>query len=183
MAKATGPLFSMDASGGFGGALVFGKWKGRNTVRQLVKPANPQSAGQELARNRVRVVGAAQAQINDSVQVRTGQTQRDKVLLQANAPSGQAWNGYLSKSIIGAGGLSYTEARTAYAALTAPQKTAWDTAAGAVVPAIPAVAQTSAGGVSATPITRGEVFYIQQYGLFKAGLVNTAPAGVPPTYA
>ena len=33
MAKTTGPLFSMDASGKFGGALVFGKWKGRNVVR------------------------------------------------------------------------------------------------------------------------------------------------------
>ena len=37
---------SMDAAGAFGGTLVFGKWKGRNTVRQLVTPSNPQKAGQ-----------------------------------------------------------------------------------------------------------------------------------------
>jgi hypothetical protein len=37
---------SVDASGKFGGAMVFGKWKGRNYVRQLVTPANPKSAMQ-----------------------------------------------------------------------------------------------------------------------------------------
>ena len=51
MAKVSGPLMSMDASGKFGGALVFSKWKGRNVVRQLVIPGNPNSAGQEAARN------------------------------------------------------------------------------------------------------------------------------------
>lgn len=52
MAKVSGPLMSMDASGKFGGTIVFSKWKGRNVVRQLVVPANPNSAGQEAARNR-----------------------------------------------------------------------------------------------------------------------------------
>ena len=52
MAKVTGPLMSMDAAGAFGGTLVFGKWKGRNTVRQLVTPSDPQKAGQTAARNR-----------------------------------------------------------------------------------------------------------------------------------
>lgn len=37
---------SVDASGKFGGAMVFGKWKGRNTVRKLVTPANPKAAKQ-----------------------------------------------------------------------------------------------------------------------------------------
>lgn len=46
MALTTGPLMSLDASGSVGGALVFSKWKGRNYVRRLVKPANPRSGGQ-----------------------------------------------------------------------------------------------------------------------------------------
>lgn len=37
---------SIDASGTYGKTLVFGKWKGRNTVRQRVIPANPKSAKQ-----------------------------------------------------------------------------------------------------------------------------------------
>jgi len=46
MAKLTGPLFSLDARGKLGKALVFIGWKGIKTVRQWLKPANPQSAAQ-----------------------------------------------------------------------------------------------------------------------------------------
>ncbi len=46
MAKLTGPLFSLDARGKLGKALVFIGWKGLKTVRQWLKPANPQSAAQ-----------------------------------------------------------------------------------------------------------------------------------------
>lgn len=50
MAKVTGPLMSMDASGTLGGAIVFSKWKGIPVVRQWVKPANPNTAGQQAVR-------------------------------------------------------------------------------------------------------------------------------------
>lgn len=43
MARTTGPLMSLDASGSVASTIVFSKWKGRNYVRQLVIPANPQS--------------------------------------------------------------------------------------------------------------------------------------------
>lgn len=46
MALVSGPAMSLDASGSLGGAIVFSKWKGRNYVRQLVKPLNPKSAKQ-----------------------------------------------------------------------------------------------------------------------------------------
>ena len=46
MAKLTGPLFSLDARGKLGSALVFIGWKGLKTVRQWLKPANPKSADQ-----------------------------------------------------------------------------------------------------------------------------------------
>lgn len=46
MAKATGPLYSMSASGKLGDALVYFSWKGLNVVREWLKPANPQSATQ-----------------------------------------------------------------------------------------------------------------------------------------
>ena len=46
MAKLTGPLFSLDARGKLGSALVFIGWKGIKTVRQWLKPANPKSADQ-----------------------------------------------------------------------------------------------------------------------------------------
>jgi hypothetical protein len=50
MAKVTGPLYSMSASGKIANAMVFFGWKGTNVVRQWLKPSNPQSAGQGDAR-------------------------------------------------------------------------------------------------------------------------------------
>ena len=46
MAKVTGPLYSMSASGKIANAMVFFGWKGIACVRQWVVPANPQSASQ-----------------------------------------------------------------------------------------------------------------------------------------
>lgn len=183
MAKVIGPLFSMDASGAFGGALVFGKWKGRNVIRQLVTPANPNSADQETSRNAMRVLGACQRFANLTALKGAGRTLTDKEELIALAPAGQAWNGYLIKSAIGAGAVNYTAAAAAYAALTAPQKQAWVDAAAALVPAIPDVAQTAAGGVPAAALSKGQVFFTHCYGLYVAGVTNTAPGAVPVVYA
>ena len=183
MAKVSGPLMSMEASGAFGGALVFGKWKGRPTVRQLVTPSNPQSANQTISRNRVRTTGMAQHAVRLSAQIKSGQTLSEKALLMAAAPSGYAWNGFLTDSMIGAGGLTYTAAQAAYAALTAPNKTAWDAAAAARTPAFIAVNQAAAGGAAGTPMTSGEAYFIQQYGMYAAGIYTAAPSAVPPTFA
>jgi len=46
MAKVTGPLFSMGASGKIADSMVFFPWKGLNIVRQWLKPANPQTVDQ-----------------------------------------------------------------------------------------------------------------------------------------
>jgi len=46
MAKVTGPLMSMTASGKLADTLVFFGWKGIAVVRQWLIPANPQSADQ-----------------------------------------------------------------------------------------------------------------------------------------
>jgi hypothetical protein len=46
MAKVTGPLMSISASGTFGGTLVFAEWNGRPYVRKHIIPPNPKSAMQ-----------------------------------------------------------------------------------------------------------------------------------------
>ena len=50
MAKVTGPLFSIDASGKFADSLVFSKWKGLNIVRQYSKPSQNTTAKQEAVK-------------------------------------------------------------------------------------------------------------------------------------
>lgn len=52
--KVTSPLFSLDASGSIGGAIVASKWKGRNYMRRLVTPANPRSNPQVANRAMMR---------------------------------------------------------------------------------------------------------------------------------
>lgn len=51
MAKVSGPLMSMDASGTLGKAITFSKWKGVPVVRQYVVPANPNTIAQQAVRN------------------------------------------------------------------------------------------------------------------------------------
>ena len=182
MAKTTGPLFSMTASGKYAGALVFSRWKGRPTVRQLVTPANPKSTGQQDSRNRVRTAGAGQHWASVSLMIESGQTTTDRARLIAAAPAGQSWNANLVDATIGAGALNYTAATDAYAALTQPQRDAWTAAAAALTPAIPQVAQQSAGGGTAPALTAGAVYFYYRSALGVLGL-SPAPTGVPPTYA
>jgi hypothetical protein len=182
MAKVSGPLMSMQASGKFGGSLVFGNRLGSNVVRLLVTPANPMSANQEIARNIIRVTGAGQHFANLCVLKGSGRLITDKALLVLNAPAGQTWNSFLVKLITGVTAATYTAATAAYAALTAPNRATWDAAAAALTPAILAVAQKAAGGVASTPLAAGEVWFHYQYGLYAGGFI-TVPGAVPPTYA
>lgn len=50
MARVTGPLMSMSASGTIGKAITFAVWKGIAYVRKWFKPHNPQTAGQTAQR-------------------------------------------------------------------------------------------------------------------------------------
>lgn len=59
MAKVTAPLGSFSASGKIGKALVFFSHLGRNVVRGLVTPANPQSAEQGDSRLLLGALGRA----------------------------------------------------------------------------------------------------------------------------
>ena len=184
MAKVQGPLMSMQATGTFAKTLVFGTWKGRQVVRQHVTPSNPQSAAQEVARNKMRLTAIAQAFANLTVLKRAGETVTDKSELISKAPSGQAWNGFLTKSIIGIAGANYTTSAAAWAALTAPQKAAYSVSADALVPAIPAVVQTGEGGTPATALTSGQAFFMYLYGLYFATVADAPPsAATPPVYA
>ena len=51
MAKPTGPLLSLGASGTIADTLTYSKWKGRPYIRTRVIPANPQTTEQTKTRN------------------------------------------------------------------------------------------------------------------------------------
>ena len=51
MAKPTGPLLSLTASGTIADTLTYSRWKGRPYIRTRVIPANPQTTEQSKTRN------------------------------------------------------------------------------------------------------------------------------------
>lgn len=115
MAKVTGPLMSMSASGKLANALVFFAWKGTAVVRGFVVPANPQVAAQ--GDQRIAMGGTGKA---------VGKIQPEKAfaqqLIDLNLiPSGQTKQSYLVKYILDTyltGSLAYGTQLAAFIAHT-----------------------------------------------------------------
>ena len=106
MAKVTGPLFSVSASGKVADSIVFFGWKGINVVRQWLKPANPMSAVQ--GDQRVYLGGTGRS---------VGKIQPEKAIASqlidlGLIPAGQTKQSFLVKYIID----HYLTSTTAYAA-------------------------------------------------------------------
>lgn len=58
-AKVSGPLFSLEARGKIGDAIVYFPWKGLHVVRQWLVPTNPQTALQGTQRLIIGALGRA----------------------------------------------------------------------------------------------------------------------------
>jgi len=94
MAKVTGPLYSMSASGKLADAMVYFGWKGINVVRGWVKPANPQSDNQGDRRIVLGGTGRSVGKIN------AGKAFAQQLIDLELIPSGQTKQSYLVKYII-----------------------------------------------------------------------------------
>lgn len=109
---------SLDASGSFAKTLTYAKWKGRNYVRHLVTPSNPQSVGQQTARGALGSAG----RVNSHVEYGSDA----QMSLNAAAPSGQSGVSFYAKKQISLMAASLTD----YANVTyATQKGYFDTGA------------------------------------------------------
>lgn len=94
MAKVTGPLYSMSASGKLGNAIVFFPWKGINAVRQWVVPVNKMSAGQGNTRIALGGTGRSVGEIKPSASFA-------QQLIDLNLiPAGQTKQSFMVKYII-----------------------------------------------------------------------------------
>jgi len=125
MAKVTGPLYSMSASGKLADAMVYFGWKGVNVVRGWVKPANPQSTKQGDQRIRIGGTGRSVGEIKPTF--RFAQKLIDLKLI----PGGQTKQSFMVKYIID----HYIYDNTSYAAELAllaatTRKTDWEALAG-----------------------------------------------------
>lgn len=181
MARVTGPLMSMEASGTIGKTLTFANWVGRQYVRRWTRPSNPQTADQMDQRNAFSVIGVGVSQANKCLQVNSSTGKTDEQAFRGKTPSGMRWNGYVQKVLTGSGAAGYTAAKFAWDALT--DKTAWETTAAGLTPPVPPAPSYLPGGATGVGSTPGEVLFIMNYGLYLVGARNTVPGSTPPTYA
>ena len=85
MVKLAGPLFSLEASGQLGDALVFSKWKGRPYAREKVTPANPRSGGQVGVRSMLKFLSQFWASLDTATQGDWAARAEDMVVSPFNA--------------------------------------------------------------------------------------------------
>ena len=180
MARVTGPLMSMEASGTIGKTLTFANWVGRQYVRRWTRPSNPQTADQMELRNAFSVIGVGASQANKCSQVNGSTIKTDEQAFRDKTPSGMRWNGYIQKVLTGSGAAGYNAALSAWN--TFFDKTAWENAANGLMPPVPSAPQYLAGGATDAPASPGKVLFIMNYGLYLIGASATPPGNTPPTY-
>ena len=181
MARVTGPLMSMEASGTIGKTLTFANWVGRQYVRRWTRPSNPQTADQMDQRNAFSVIGVGVSQANKCLQVNSSTGKTDEQAFRDKTPSGMRWNGYIQKVLTGSGAAGYKAAKLAWDALS--DQDAWETTAAGLTPPVQSAPQYQEGGASDVAATPGEVLFIMNYGLYLIGASSAAPTDTPPTYA
>lgn len=181
MARVTGPLMSMEASGTIGKTLTFANWVGRQYVRRWTRPANPQTANQMDQRNAFSIIGVGVSQANKCLQVNSSTTKTDEQACRDKTPSGMRWNGYIQKVLTGSGAAGYNAAQAAWNAL--PDQTQWETTANGLMPPVQSAPQYLAGGAADAAATPGKVLFIMNYGLYLIGARTTAPDDTSPTYS
>lgn len=182
MARVTGPLMSMEASGTVGKTLTFANWVGRQYVRRWARPANPQTTDQMAQRNAFSVIGVGISWANKCLQVNSSTTKTDEAALRAKTPSGMRWNGYTQKLITGSKAAGFGDAKTAWGLISGSQSS-WETAATSATPPLGSAPQYLAGGTADTPATPGFVLFCVNWALYMAGERATAPDSTPPTYS
>ena len=94
MAKVDGPLFSLEARGKIGDAMVFFPWKGRHAVRRWLKPTNPRDIDQKLVRQKMAAFGKCLGAITTPGAVLANGAEI-VVEVKSLTPAAQIWNAYL----------------------------------------------------------------------------------------
>lgn len=183
MAKVTGPLMSLEASGTIGDALTFSRWVGRPYVRRYSVPGNPQTMMQETHRNRFSAMGTIATWATRNNQIFDTNTDDVQKLIKSKTPSDQRWNGFLLRVMTSGNGAQFNACQNAWHTITSADQTRWESTATSLTPPMPSAAQRGAGGVSIASATPGFLLFALHWALFQMGLQPAAPGSAPPIYA
>ena len=115
MAKATGPLYSLSASGKLADAMVYFTWKGINVVREWLIPVNKKSADQGNQRTMLAGTGRACGEILPRPGASTISAFAQQLIDLKLVPGGQTKQSFMVKYIID----HYLTDTTAYASMLA----------------------------------------------------------------
>jgi len=113
MAKVDGPLFSLEAKGKIGDAIVFFPWKGRHAVRRWLVPTNPRDVDQQIIRQKLSGFGKCLAAITTPGAVLANGSAAVEAW-KAKTPAAQIWNAYFVQQ-----GMEDLSADATYTALSA----------------------------------------------------------------
>lgn len=126
MAKLVGPLFSLEARGAVGEALVYFPWKGRNSVRQWTKPTNPRDIDQQIVRQKFALSGK---NVKFCLQIQTDLLNGSSLYqeLKGDAPATLPWNAHFVSTIMDRikTDADFTADSAALFGVTAAEITAW----------------------------------------------------------
>ncbi len=170
MAKVTGPLMSLDASGTVGKTATFSKWKGQNYVRLRVTPKNIQGDTQAEVRTKLGVIGKALSYVLYPTSFNSFTFSPFYTAAVANAPAGQSWMSYAMKLIIGTGASTFDSNHTAYAGLGGTPQGVYTTAA-----ALLGLADFSLSYGAYGSVTKGEqLFHLAEFAVNSLGYTLSA---------
>jgi len=181
MAKVEGPLFSLEARGKIGNAIVFTPWKGRHVVRQWLKPTNPKSTTQGYVRAALKAVSKWIKKISHI----SGSDATDSVVYQAmtaSAAAGENWNAFAGKGFLGrlqsantfqTG--SFTDLVEVYSSLEGTDKAAFETNA-----TVLGMVDFAFGYGYTTNIPAGLQLFFGAYAAYDDSIVGTAPYNTVP---
>jgi len=161
MAKVNGPLMSMEASGTIADTITFDR---RGFVRTRVIPANPQTADQGNVRQKLLAIQKALRFIGAAV----------VAVVRTLAPTSYRWNSYLLSQVLGAGSTEFNASRTAYNALTAPERAEWEAKAVAI-----GITEQSITYAADDPVSPGLALFAVARALYRLGVnvADGAPGG------
>lgn len=182
MAKVTGPLMSLEASGTIGNALTFSRWVGRPYVRRYTVPGNPQTMGQENHRNRFSAVGTITTWASRNNQLFGSNLVDDQALIKSKTPADQRWNGYLLRVMTSGNGAQFEAAKAEWDGPQVGAQAAWETAANALTPPMPSATQRGEGGVSLPAATPGFLLFVLHWGFYQMGIQPAKPDATAPVY-
>lgn len=106
MVKLVAPQMALDASGSFGNAITYSKWRGINYSRLKVDPSNPQTEGQQTNRAYFSAGGKITKKADYTGDVVT--------FTKTKTPAGQSWASFFVSEMMGTNNANIIAAKTAY---------------------------------------------------------------------